>query len=69
MRLLAAACAITRPVLVEPVNAILAMRLLVASGMPAFTAKAVHDVEHAGGSRSAISSARMRMEMGVTLRA
>ena len=35
IRLLAAACAITRPVVVEPVNALLAMRLLVARGMPA----------------------------------
>ncbi len=35
IRLLAAAWAITRPVEVEPVKAILAMRLLVASGMPA----------------------------------
>jgi hypothetical protein len=35
IRLLAAAWAITRPVAVEPVKAILAMRLLVASGMPA----------------------------------
>ncbi|MCY1384372.1 hypothetical protein D9M69_726190 [compost metagenome] len=35
IRLFAAACAITRPVVVEPVNAIFAMRLEVASGMPA----------------------------------
>ena len=35
IRLFAAACAITRPVVVEPVKAILAMRRLVASGRPA----------------------------------
>ena len=35
IRLVAAACAITRPVAVLPVKAILAMRLLCASGMPA----------------------------------
>jgi len=35
IRLLAAAWAMMRPVVVDPVKAIFAMRLLVASGMPA----------------------------------
>ncbi|MCY1366057.1 hypothetical protein D9M69_529340 [compost metagenome] len=65
IRLLAAACAITRPVVVEPVKAILAMRLLCASGMPASRPKPFTMLSTPGGSRSAISSARIRIEIGV----
>jgi hypothetical protein len=63
--LAAAACAICRPVAVLPVKAILAMRLLVASGVPASLPKPLTMFSTPGGSRSAISSASTRMLIGV----
>jgi hypothetical protein len=69
IRLVAAAWAITRPVAVEPVKAILAMRLLVASGMPASRPKPLTTLSTPGGSRSAISSTSTRIEIGVIQRA
>ena len=47
IRLVAAACAMTRPVAVVPVKAILAMRLLLRQRHAGFAAVAVDDVQHA----------------------
>ena len=56
MRFSDAYCMIRRPVVVSPVKAILAMRLLCASGLPASTPKPLTTLSTPGGSRSAISS-------------
>ena len=49
-------CMIRRPVVVSPVKAILAMRGLEASGLPASTPKPLTTLSTPGGSRSPISS-------------
>ncbi len=56
---------ISRPVVVSPVKAILAMRLDEASGLPASRPKPLTMLRTPGGSRSPISSARTRIEAGV----
>ena len=53
MRFSLAYCMISRPVVVSPVNAILRMRLLDASGLPASTPKPLTMLSTPGGSRSA----------------
>ena len=58
-------CMIRRPVVVSPVKAILAMRLLLASGLPASTPKPLTMLITPAGTRSAISSAKTRIEAGV----
>ena len=65
IRLFAAAWAITRPVEVEPVKAIFAMRLLEASGMPASRPKPLTIFNAPAGNKSAINSANIRMLIGV----
>ena len=65
IRFCQAYCMISRPVVVSPVNAILAIRLLDASGLPASDAEAVDHVEHPAGSRSPINEIRYRIEAGV----
>ena len=54
----AAYCMIRRPVVVSPVKAILAMRLLLASGLPASTPKPLTTLSTPGGSRSPMMSAQ-----------
>ncbi|MQM40318.1 hypothetical protein KBTX_04367 [wastewater metagenome] len=56
---------ISRPVVVSPVNAALAMRGLAASGLPASTPKPLTTLTVPAGSRSAISSMSTRMLAGV----
>ena len=58
-------CMISRPVVVSPVKAILAMRGLDASGLPASRPKPLTMLSTPGGSRSPISSASTRIEAGV----
>ena len=52
MRFWLAYCMISRPVVVSPVKAILAIRLLDASGLPASTPKPLTMLTTPGGSRS-----------------
>ena len=56
---------ISRPVVVSPVKAILAMRLFCASGLPASTPKPLTTLMTPGGRMSAISSITTRMPSGV----
>ena len=56
---------INRPVVVSPVKAILAMRGLEASGLPASRPKPLTTLRTPGGSKSWISSISTRMETGV----
>ena len=58
-------CMISRPVVVSPVNAILAIRLLDASGLPASTPNPLTTLSTPAGSRSPISDIRYRIETGV----
>jgi hypothetical protein len=58
-------CMISRPVVVSPVNAILRMRLLEASGLPASSPKPLTMFSTPAGNRSPTSSASTRMETGV----
>ncbi|SKT41971.1 Uncharacterised protein [Mycobacteroides abscessus subsp. abscessus] len=58
-------CMMRRPVVVSPVNAILAMRGLEASGLPASTPKPLTTFTVPDGSKSAISSISTRIEAGV----
>ena len=58
-------CMISRPVVVSPVKAILAMRGLEASGLPASSPKPLTMFSTPGGSRSPISSAQTSREAGV----
>ena len=55
----------SRPVVVSPVNAILAMRLLDASGLPASRPKPFTTLRTPLGNRSPISSIRTMIEAGV----
>jgi hypothetical protein len=54
-----------RPVVVSPVKAILAMRGLEASGLPASTPKPLTTLSTPGGSRSPTSSTTLRIDHGV----
>ena len=65
MRFWLAYCMISRPVVVSPVNAILAMRLFDASGLPASRPKPLTMLSTPGGSRSPMISAHTRMLTGV----
>ena len=65
MRLWLAYCMISRPVVVSPVKAILAMRLEEASGLPASRPKPLTTLSTPGGSRSPMTSISTRMEIGV----
>ena len=65
MRFSLAYCMISRPVVVSPVNAILRMRLLDASGLPASTPKPLTMFSTPGGSRSATSSISTWIDAGV----
>ena len=56
---------ISRPVVVSPVNAILRIRLLDASGLPASTPKPLTMLSTPAGSRSPMSSIRYRIDAGV----
>ena len=56
---------ISRPVVVSPVKATLATRLLEASGLPASTPKPLTTFSTPGGSRSPISSSATRIDSGV----
>ena len=56
---------ISRPVVVSPVKAILAIRGEDASGLPASSPKPLTTLSTPGGSRSAIRSTRTRIEAGV----
>ena len=56
---------ISRPVVVSPVKAILAMRRDEASGLPASTPKPLTMLRTPGGSRSPISSISTRIDAGV----
>ena len=56
---------ISRPVVVSPVKAILRIRLLDASGLPASSPKPLTMFSTPAGSRSPISSASTRIEAGV----
>ena len=58
-------CMISRPVVVSPVKAILAIRLLEASGLPASTPKPLTTLITPAGSRSAINEIRYMIEAGV----
>ena len=58
-------CMISRPVVVSPVNAILAMRLLEANGLPASTPNPLTTLRTPSGSRSPISDIRYMIEAGV----
>ena len=55
----------SRPVVVSPVKAILAMRLLDASGLPASRPKPLTTFSTPFGKRSPISSMRIMIEAGV----
>jgi hypothetical protein len=61
----AAYCMISRPVVVSPVKATLAIRGLEARGLPASTPKPLTMLSTPSGSRSAISSASTSMLIGV----
>ena len=65
MRFWLAYCMMSRPVVVSPVKAIFAIRLLEASGLPASTPKPPTMFSTPSGSRSPISSASTRIEAGV----
>ena len=65
IRFCEAYCMISRPVVVSPVNAILAIRLLDASGLPASTPNPLTTLTTPAGSRSPISDIRYRIEAGV----
>ena len=58
-------CMISRPVVVSPVKAILAMRGVEASGLPASSPKPLTMLRTPGGSRSATRSIQTRIEAGV----
>src|ERR1700739_3244840 len=58
-------CMISRPVVVSPVNAILAIRLLDASGLPASAPNPLTTLTTPGGSRSPISDIRYSTDAGV----
>src|SRR6202007_1446431 len=58
-------CMISRPVVVSPVNAILAIRGLEASGLPASRPKPLTILRTPGGRRSATSSIQTMIEAGV----
>ncbi len=58
-------CMISRPVVVSPVKAILAMRGLDASGLPASRPKPLTMLSTPGGSMPSINSAHKRIEAGV----
>ncbi len=60
----AAYCMMSRPVVVSPVNAILAMRGLEASGLPASTPKPLTTLSTPGGSRSPMRSISTMMLHG-----
>ena len=55
----------SRPVVVSPVKAILAIRLDEASGLPASTPKPLTMLRTPSGSRSAMSSTTLRIDHGV----
>ena len=61
----AAYCMIKRPVVVSPVKAILAMRRLLAKGLPASTPKPLTTFNTPGGSKSLINSIKIIMLAGV----
>ena len=63
----AAYCMISRPVTVSPVNAIFAIRLLVASAMPISAPGPLTMLSTPGGTISSISSASFRIDHGVGL--
>ncbi len=65
MRFWLAYCMISRPVVVSPVKAIFAMRLLDASGLPHSMPKPLTTLTTPGGSRSPISSISTRIDTGV----
>ncbi len=65
IRFCEAYCMIRRPVVVSPVNAILRIRGLDASGLPASTPKPLTMLTTPGGSRSPITEMRCRIEAGV----
>ena len=56
---------IRRPVVVSPVNAILAMRGFDASGLPASRPKPLTTLSTPGGNRSPMTSISTRIEAGV----
>ena len=58
-------CMISRPVVVSPVKAILAMRLFWASGLPASTPKPLTTLSTPGGSRSPTRSMSTMIDIGV----
>ncbi|MNV70395.1 hypothetical protein D3C71_1633610 [compost metagenome] len=58
-------CMIRRPVEVSPVKAILAIRGLLASGLPASRPKPLTTLSTPGGSRSPITSISTRIDAGV----
>ena len=58
-------CMISRPVVVSPVKAILAIRLEDASGLPASTPKPLTTLRRPAGSRSAMSSMTLSSDHGV----
>ena len=58
-------CMMSRPVVVSPVKAILAMRLFCASGLPASTPKPLTMLSTPGGRMSAMISASTMMLVGV----
>ena len=58
-------CMMSRPVVVSPVKAIFAIRLLEASGLPASTPKPFTTLSTPSGSRSAMSSTTFRIDHGV----
>ncbi len=63
----AAYCMIRRPVTVSPVNAIFAIRLLVASAIPISAPGPLTMLSTPGGTISSISSASFRIDQGVGL--
>ena len=65
IRFCEAYCMISRPVVVSPVKAILAMRGEEASGLPHSRPKPLTTLSVPAGSRSAISSSTTRIEAGV----
>ena len=65
MRFWLAYCMISRPVVVSPVKAILAMRLLDASGLPASTPNPLTMFSTPAGSRSPMTDIKKRIEAGV----
>ncbi len=58
-------CMMSRPVVVSPVNATLAMRLFEASGLPVSTPKPLTMLMTPGGSRSPMRSTSTMIEAGV----